>query len=206
MENHRVGCRRSDSFLVRRLRDRFVRFRYDVTLMFTVVHGNDRTTNRSLFEKLSNAIESGGHLVILDRFGDPERASIGNTGTAFLDLPSRISLGGRTIPTLSPTGLTDAGFPQTDRVAFRDQNLTLPMVERDARDTILSDLRRRFNRSGRIGIPDEMTERRQVHAWPTRDLNRRMLTRCHSHSSRVPYARTRFTTSFLSGVASLLIR
>lgn len=105
---------------------------YDVVLVFNVVHGNDRETNRTLFESLSNAVAPGGQLAILDQFADRARASIVNTGTDFLDLTYRVSLGGRTYHSERVTEwLADAGFQQTDRREFRDRNMTLLLAEHE---------------------------------------------------------------------------
>lgn len=103
---------------------------YDVVLVFNIVHGNDRETNRMLFEKLSNAVAPGGQLAILDQFADPGRTYIEKTGNAFLDLTYRVSLGGRTYHSEPVTDwLADAGFQQTGRLEFRDRNMTLLLAE-----------------------------------------------------------------------------
>lgn len=105
--------------------------RYDVVLVFNVVHGNDRETNRQLFAKLADAVPPGGQVAILDQFGDETRASIANTGSRFLDLTYLVSLGGRTYHTDSVVEWLDgAGFRQTDRHDFTDRNMTLLLAER----------------------------------------------------------------------------
>jgi len=104
---------------------------YDAALVFNVSHGNDRETNRALFDTLADAVAPGGQLAVLDQFGDEERASIANTGTRFLDLTYLVSLGGRTYHTDSVFNwLDEAGFRRTGRHDFTDPNMTLLLAER----------------------------------------------------------------------------
>lgn len=105
---------------------------YDVSLVFNVVHGNDRETNERLFEKLADAVKPDGQVAILDQFGDESRASISNTGTRFLDLTYLVSLGGRTYHTETVgTWLREAGFSLAERQSYPDRNMTLLVATRE---------------------------------------------------------------------------
>lgn len=105
---------------------------YDLVLVFNVVHGNDRETNRDLFRNLRGAVAPGGQVAILDQFGDESRATIANTGTRFLDLTYLVSLGGRTYHSETVgSWLADAGFREADRREFSDRNMTLLVAERE---------------------------------------------------------------------------
>jgi hypothetical protein len=104
---------------------------YDGALVFNVVHGNDRATNRALFESLAEAVAPGGTLAILDQFGDETGPSIADTGTHFLDLTYLVSLGGRTYDTGTVRDwLADASFRLDGRHEVGDRNMTLLLAER----------------------------------------------------------------------------
>lgn len=104
---------------------------FDVVLVFNVVHGNDRQTNRDLFRDLGDVVAPGGQIAILDQFRDESRAAIANTGTRFLDLTYLVSLGGRTYHSDTVRSwLAEAGFQEAERHEFQDRNMTLLVAER----------------------------------------------------------------------------
>lgn len=104
---------------------------YDVALLFNVIHGNDRETNRRLIESVATAVSDDGTVAILDQFGDRSRASIANTGTAFLDLTYRVTLGGRTYHTDTVREwLRVAGFEPTGSTAFEDRGMRVLFADR----------------------------------------------------------------------------
>ncbi|MFW6448281.1 MAG: SAM-dependent methyltransferase [Halobacteriota archaeon] len=101
----------------------------DAALLFNVVHGHDRSTNREFRRKAADGIGPGGQLAILDQFADEARASIVHTGTRGLDLTYLVS-GDRTYHTDDPREWLEAtGFRPTDRPEFTDRNTTLVVGE-----------------------------------------------------------------------------
>lgn len=105
---------------------------YDLVLVFNVVHGNDRETNKSLLQNIGDVVAPGGKIAILDQFGDESRAAIANTGTRFLDLTYLVSLGGRTYHSDTVwSWLAKAGFRKSARHEFTNRNMTLLVAQEE---------------------------------------------------------------------------
>lgn len=85
--------------------------RYDVALLFNVVHAHDAATNRALLERVFEVLRPGGVVAVLDQFTGDGRTPIPRTAVRFVDLTYRLTLGAHTYPAEEVTGwLEDAGF------------------------------------------------------------------------------------------------
>ena len=88
---------------------------YDVALLFNVLHGGDDRS--SLFERVHDALGSGGRVVIMDQFDEVGRMNVQPAMLRLLDLAYLGMLGGG-LPDAGATReqLTAAGFETIERV------------------------------------------------------------------------------------------
>ncbi|MBX0294187.1 class I SAM-dependent methyltransferase [Haloarcula nitratireducens] len=67
--------------------------RYDVALLFNVLHAHDAPECRALFERVAASLGPGGRIAVLDQFADAGGSSLGQTGVGFVGLTYRVTLG-----------------------------------------------------------------------------------------------------------------
>lgn len=85
--------------------------KYDVVLLFNVIHAHDESGTRDLFARAKSVLRPGGRLIILDQFRDKGRMPVSRAGIGFVSLTYLVTLGARVHEYADVVDwLRDAGF------------------------------------------------------------------------------------------------
>lgn len=66
---------------------------YDAALVFNVVHAHDPAENTALFERVADALDTGGRIFVLDQWEDSGRTPVSRTALRFVGLTYLTTLG-----------------------------------------------------------------------------------------------------------------
>lgn len=93
---------------------------FDLALVCNVVHGLSPAENRALLGRVADAVDSGGHVAVLDQFAGSAPTPVGKAGLALVDLAYLVTIAGRTYPDDDAASwLEDAGFEDVQRTTWR---------------------------------------------------------------------------------------
>lgn len=107
--------------------------RYDLALVFNVIHAHDGEENTRLFRKVADALDPGGKIVILDQLDGSARTPVGKTGLGFVGLTYLTTLGAETHPFDEVAEwLRAAGFENVRRKPIRRAGAGNSLVEATA--------------------------------------------------------------------------
>lgn len=108
---------------------------FDLALCCNVVHGLSPEENRRLLGRVADAVDSGGHVAVLDQFEGSAPTPVGRAGLALVDLAYLATIGGRTYPADDvEEWLTEAGFEDVERTTWRrSPGVTLLVARRRRR-------------------------------------------------------------------------
>ena len=71
---------------------------YDVAFVFNIIHAHNEEENRRLFERVAEALDSGGRIAIFDQLKGSARTPVGKTGIGFVGLTYLTTLGAEIHP------------------------------------------------------------------------------------------------------------
>jgi hypothetical protein len=94
--------------------------RYDLVLVFNIIHAHGNVENERLFERIGETLEPGGRIAILDQLEGSARMPVGKTGIGFVGLTYLTTLGADIHPYEEVAEwLRSAGFENVSRSAIR---------------------------------------------------------------------------------------